>query len=231
MRSLLRSIVRTVTKRRVDKLGDTGFHGDTHLIALTDHLLEQASSFIETGTNVGTTTLHVARRNPDLQCISCEPWQPAYEAAARHAYPYANARIYNMDSISLLDMMADQWPAGPRVWWLDAHGWGFKWPLRAEVAEISANAVNEAMLIDDFQVPGLPEFGYEEYGTQVCSWDYIAPALARNPDAVYYPAYTERTSPHHPLRGWVLMLFGNGFSVEGCATSVRTATPALPNSL
>ena len=224
LKTLFRSAVRALRQRKgVDQLGALGFHGDQYLIDLTDHLLRQARSFIETGTNVGTTSLHVARRNLDLKCLTCEPWEPAYKAAAEHLAAYTNVRPYHMGSVEFLNILSGAWPPGPRVWWLDAHGWGFEWPLREELRRISTQPGADAVLVDDFKVPGLPEFGFDSYRGQTCSWEYIEPAIVEPPEAVYYPAYTEHTSRRHPLRGWILLVWGTQFDVEGCSTPLTRA--------
>jgi hypothetical protein len=52
-------------------------------------------------------------------------------------------------------------------------------------------------------------FGYDEYQGQVCSYEYVKDALDPvRRYKVYYPNYTEHTSPHHPLRGWGLIEYG-----------------------
>jgi len=96
------------------------------------------------------------------------------------------------------------------LYWLDAHGYGFKWPLREEIATLTGNCAKAFVLIDDFLVPGLDCFGYDRYENQICSFEYIADSMDRKHQyRVYFPHYTERTSKHHPLRGWVLIEFGH----------------------
>jgi len=59
-----------------------GFHGDRHLLRLIDLLAARAHTFLETGSNVGSTLGYVARRFPALDCISCEPDPAAHAVAA-----------------------------------------------------------------------------------------------------------------------------------------------------
>jgi hypothetical protein len=101
------------------------------------------------------------------------------------------------------------------LFWLDAHGYGFKWPLREEVSFITGHFQTAYVLIDDFKVPGLDCFGYDLYDGQECSFDYIRDALDESIEySLYYPSYTERTSRHHPLRGWGLIEFGHEAALE-----------------
>jgi hypothetical protein len=99
---------------------------------------------------------------------------------------------------------------GEVLFWLDAHGYGFEWPLREEVSVITTYWQKAYLLIDDFLVPGLDCFGYDEYKGQVCSFDYIKNSLNDQHEySLYYPPYIERTSKHHPLRGWGLIEYGH----------------------
>ena len=55
-----------------------------------------------------------------------------------------------------------------------------------------------------------PEFGFDEYDGQVCDFDYVKDSIQPGVGyRRYYPAYSEHTSPYHPLRGWVLFDIGH----------------------
>ena len=58
------------------------------------------------------------------------------------------------------------------LFWLDAHGYGFKWPLKDEVRFIAEKFKHAYILIDDFKVPGLGCFGFDEYGTDALAMMY-----------------------------------------------------------
>jgi hypothetical protein len=95
------------------------------------------------------------------------------------------------------------------MYWLDAHDYGFRWPLYDELRFITSEFSTAIILIDDAQIPGQPQFKYSSYEDQVCNTDYIVAALT--PGKTYkicYPIYTERTSPHHPLTGVITVSFG-----------------------
>jgi hypothetical protein len=173
---------------------------------------EQVFLFIETGANVGSTLAYVARKYPDIQCFSCEPDCAAFQRAKKNTEHLPNVTVRNTTSPDFLRWLAKQCPDcfSDALFWLDAHGRGFKWPLKEEVAFISANCASAYILIDDFKVPGLDAFGYDEYGGQECSFDYIKDVLQTNLEyRLYYPRYVERTSSYHPLRGWGLIEFGH----------------------
>lgn len=194
-----------------------GFHGDLHLMALVDILLSRSRYFIETGTNVGSTLKYVARKYPHIKCYSCEPDKRAYEFACRNTKEYRNVNLYNQASGEFIKEILTnntEVDRGPTLFWLDAHGYGFDWPLRQEIDLITRNWKQALILIDDFYVPGLECFGYDKYEEQICSFDWIKESI--NPKLqyhLYYPQYTDRTSKHHPLRGWGLIEYGSSDSL------------------
>ena len=198
---------------------ELGFHSDQYLLGLVDVLLPHCAYFVETGTHVGSTLAYVARTYPGVTCLSCEPSRQAFRQAVRNTRGLANAFIYNEDSETFLERLGARYPdlvSQEVLFWLDAHGQGFRWPLRAELAHITGKHRAAYVLIDDFQVPGRPHFGYDTYQDQSCSYDYIQSAL--NPKHrydFYYPDYAERTSTHEAMRGWVLIDFGHERPPEG----------------
>lgn len=212
MRFLLRGKARP-SPRRSAPLLDKGFHGDRYLLALIDELAEHTSSFVETGTNVGSTARYVGARWPRLPVHSCEPDGDAFRAAREATRALPNVVLYNLDAQRFLEQLYGSEPRlseQPVLFWLDAHGYGFEWPLRFEVSFITGRQTSGALLIDDFEVPGQPQFKFAAYDGQVCNWEYIRASLA--PGRTYrllYPQYRDRTSPHHPLTGYVAILFGD----------------------
>lgn len=193
-----------------------GFHGDRYLLALAHQLLDSAEVFIETGANVGSTLAYVARTFPSIRCLSCEPDEMAFREAVKNttAAGLGNVLVFQETSQNFLLRLAREHAdlfSRKTVFWLDAHDYGYQWPLRSEVAFVTAKFSCPYLFIDDFKVPGLDCFGYDEYQGQECSFEYIAGHLDRSHAyGICYPAYTERTSPHHPLRGWVLIACSDG---------------------
>lgn len=188
-----------------------GFHGDKSLLDLVDKIIPHVQLFIETGTNVGSTIAYVARSYPDLRCISCEAISDFFEIAKQNTRNLSNITLHQEQSHEFLKRL-EQDPgilsATPLVW-LDAHGYGFEWPLREEISFLTSQFKSAYILIDDFQVPGLNCFGYDAWGSSTCSFEYIKGSLS--PQRTYklcYPNYTDHTSSFHPLRGWGLITFG-----------------------
>ena len=88
--------------------------------------------------------------------------------------------------------------------WVDAHGYGFDWPLKEEVDYFTTNFSDSYIFIDDFKVPGKEMFKWDSYNEQECNYDYIKNNIKNNLN-VYYPAYEDHTSKIHPLTGWCLL--------------------------
>lgn len=211
MASYLLKVDRTIQENARYVHHHQGFHGDRYLIDCVDRLLPHIDCFVETGANVATTLCHVATRRADLECFSCEPDPDAFAIAEAYCSDYRNVRLYPQVSETfihtLLPNLAAEQPLG--LYWLDAHGNGFAWPLREEVEMITTLFDQAWMMIDDFLVPDLECFGYDAYDGQECSFEYIKASFnPRHSYEIYYPTYRERTSKHHPLRGWVLIAWG-----------------------
>ncbi len=196
--------------REMSKLMESGFHGDEYLQKLVCVLLEKCDYFVETGTNVGSTLAYVAKMYPHITCISCEPHKESYEEAIKNTSDYDNVTIYNITSQELIKILSAKEIFDKNIlFWLDAHGYGFEWPLKEEIAFITKEFNRAYVLIDDFKIPDKEMFGWDEYNDQICSFEYIKDSIfIKDEVSLYYPSYTEKTSAFHPLRGWCLISFG-----------------------
>lgn len=206
---------------------DIGFHGDQYLIDLAFGFMNKADAFIETGTNTGSTLVYVGRNFPSLPCYSCEPRKDAYEQAVRYSSELHNVNIRQIRSPEFLQALVDEKIIGEEdgcVFWLDAHGLGYQWPLQKEIGIITRSFKKFWIFIDDFKVPGHPQFGFDEYDGQICDFNYIRPHMYSGRDyTIYYPNYEIKTSSHHPLRGWILIMAGEaGAPVDCLATDCYT---------
>jgi hypothetical protein len=198
---------------RQSKFVEIGFHGDEYLLSLAESLSSRSNVFVETGSNVGSTLAYVAKNRPQLRCFSCEPDQSAFEQAVANTRKYSNVVLFKGTSQEFIEHLTKQEPeifSERCFFWLDAHGYGFEWPLKDELEFITQKFKSGYILIDDFKVPGRDDFIYDVYEGQVCSYDFVKDSL--NPEKtyqLYYPAYRDKTSKHHPLCGWGLLIFGD----------------------
>lgn len=194
---------------------NVGFHNDIYLLSLVDALVENGkiANFIETGTYEGTTLSYFSTKYPNISCMSCEPDKLRYNIANKKTANNKNVNLFNSLSQELINVIGTQHKYmfdEPTLFWLDAHGYGFEWPLLEEISFITNNFRQCYVLIDDFVVPKKPIFGYDSYDGQQCSNEYIKNSIVWNKSEykLFYPSYTEHTSPIHPLRGWGLYAHG-----------------------
>ncbi|WP_296622502.1 hypothetical protein [Marivirga sp.] len=213
MKKLLDSFLKKKKEDARMKFMSKGFHGDTYLLKLVDFIMAQnVVNFIETGTNVGSTLKYTADKFNKVNCYSCETDEIVYNKAISNLEGLNNIKLFNKDAIVFLNDLTHDFPKlseSKNLFWLDAHGYGFKWPLREEISYITENFINAYILIDDFKVPHLDAFGYDVYEEQECSFEYIKDYFSTTNYKLYYPDYTEKTSDYHPLRGWGLIILGD----------------------
>jgi FkbM family methyltransferase len=200
--------------RPVSTVFEVGFHGDRYLLDLIDQLMPETKAFIETGTNVGTTAHYIASKYPHVQVYSCEPDTAAFATAQQTTASDSNVHLYNQlspDFLYQLHREESHLLKTLNLYWMDAHDYGFQWPLHDEIRHITETLPSAIILVDDAKVQEHEtEFRYCSYNEQECDFDYITNALAAGKTyRVFYPAYTEHTSKHHPLIGTMGILHGD----------------------
>lgn len=194
--------------KNTDNLGYPGFHGDINLINLIFRLTSDVNQFIETGSFFGHTSYFYAKKFPDIDCYTCEIDFEHFEIANNYLKNVTNVKMFNQDSVKFLKNILQNEKKileKKSLIWLDAHGYGFEWPLKEEVKIITSNFKNYYLFIDDFKVPGLEnKFHYDKYGQQECSYEYIKNDIKGDYD-IYYPNYDYGTSYFEPPTGWCLI--------------------------
>ena len=194
-----------------DTVYPVGFHGDAYLLEVVELLLARSERFAETGSNVGSTLGWVARQHPDLPCLSCEPDSRSHDRATEHLSELDNVELFREPSGLFLDrLLRREVHRHATTFWLDAHGGDWEWPLEEEIRRISGRWDRAHVLVDDCRVPGRDWFGWDSYGGVDCGPELVLDSIAPGRDdwSLWVPAYRERTSEHHPLRGWCLLLLG-----------------------
>jgi hypothetical protein len=143
--------------------------------------------FVETGTYVGNTTEYFAKFNLPVITAESDPVHAAL--AAERLRPWQNVQLRTYDSVRALRELAQE-PidrAAPTLFYLDAH-WHEYLPLRDELEIALGQFANAVVLIDDFQVPDDPGYGFDSYGPgKTLNLDYLLAAKAP-PLAVYFPS-------------------------------------------
>jgi hypothetical protein len=189
-----------------------GFHGDRHLVQAMGRALTQATLFIETGANEGASLAYAASLRPDIPMRSSEPYATALATARARCAPYPLVRISDTPSPDALAEVLSEFPADKvdrPAFWLDAHFHGVPLPLGKEIATVTGAYERAHMFIDDFQIPDRPWFGFDAYPDGTICIDYLAKHLDRRHEyVIVFPRYKEKTSTHHPLRGWACVSWG-----------------------
>jgi hypothetical protein len=119
---------------------------------------------VETGTFRATTTEHVAQRFMG-PIYTCEINGRYFEYSKKRLEPFPNVYIERIDSRVFLRHLFKTNALSQRVvlFYLDAH-WNGQFPFREELAVIVRHRVKGLIMVDDFQVPFDPGYGFDDYG-------------------------------------------------------------------
>jgi hypothetical protein len=192
-----------------------GFHGDKFVVSLADYFLKQSNVFIETGSYVGITAFHVGKNYPSIDVFSCDIDAKVLKIARENCIRNRNIMLNTLASPEFLyKLFKDNCRLEDKTitCWLDAH-WYDYWPLKEEIAFLTSRIKKGFIMIDDFKVPGRPEFGFDVYNSNECSFDYIKDALdIAKAYKLIYPAYSkDEVEPRidlQPLRGVGVVVIG-----------------------
>ncbi|HMA48592.1 MAG TPA: hypothetical protein VKP60_02500, partial [Magnetospirillaceae bacterium] len=81
-----------------------------------------------------------------------------------------------------------------------------------EIALITRAYLRGHMFIDDFKIADRPWFGFDSYQDGTIDLDYALRHLNPRSDYVLtLPRYRDKSSTHHPLRGWACFSWGQDF--------------------
>lgn len=117
---------------------------------------------VETGTFRGSTTLFLAQNADGAAVYSCEHSGRNFHFAKRRLRGVPKIFLFNADSPKFVRDL--KIPRRARIlFYLDAH-WGEKLPLPKELALILEEFETFVIMVDDFEVPGDPGYGFDDYG-------------------------------------------------------------------
>ena len=156
---------------------------------------------IETGTYCGVTTEHLATLVESVVSIEVDP--SYYSVAKERLGGSSTISLRLADSRSVLEELSAQSHVTeqPTLFYLDAH-WGADLPLAAELTIICAAWSRAIVVIDDFEVPGDPGYGFDDYGPGARLDRSILPPLPG-----WWGAYPSLASGAESgaRRGWVVL--------------------------
>jgi hypothetical protein len=165
--------------------GAGGFHRDAMYRGVMLELLKAFpfTSFVETGTYHGYSTELVAIHHPNLPIFTSEVVENTYYIARAALKKYPNIHQTLGSSNEFIEKLVKDPAIGAfPLFFLDAH-WYKYWPLRDELRHIGNAKLKCVIVIDDFEVPGQPQFEFDVDGGakqgagENCNLGYIQPAL------------------------------------------------------
>jgi predicted O-methyltransferase YrrM len=184
------------------------FNGQRFRIALFSELLKRISpaAIIETGTYLGTTTEFMAKAG--LPVFTIEERLRNYGFARARLRWHRNVTLLHGDSRDVLRrLLRDRFlelSSKAVFFYLDAH-WNPDVPLIEELDIAFGQCPAAVVMVDDFQVPGDPGYGYDDYGSgKALTLDYIAPAVQAHGLAMFYPA-TRSSEETGARRGCIIL--------------------------
>lgn len=202
------STYRVLLDNLVGATGQDGFHEDIIYQGVIEQLLIRLpiTSFVETGTFLGDSTAHIAARYPSLPILSCEINDTYCKRAIKRLRRFQNIKVCHNSSVDFLNtFLASPLLGDLPLFYLDAH-WYDYWPLEDEIEAITSSVASAVIVIDDFHVPGYPDFGFDVGGLShtstsgksassalVCGLELILPRM--NPENNYnilFPHYTSQ---------------------------------------
>lgn len=143
---------------------DQAFNGDGYLAAEILRLKEShgITTFFETGTCLGSTTLWAAHHFPDVWTIEVNP-EFRKIAVKRFVDAAVHGKVITLEGSSpevIFGIHDSTMRLGKTLFFLDAH-WGDTCPLLREIEAISDKGIRPVIVIHDFYVPGRPDLGYD----------------------------------------------------------------------
>jgi predicted O-methyltransferase YrrM len=167
------------------------FNAQTGRVNIFKAILDECQpiALVETGTFVATTTCFLAQStSKPIYTVELDPKHYGY--ASERLRGYKNVFLEKGDSRSFLRRCVSKpnLQNGPVLFYLDAH-WEHDLPLAEEI-DIIFSALPEAIVIvDDFQVPGEPSYGYDDYGAgKALTSEYIAPSCQKFSLIKFFPS-------------------------------------------
>ena len=166
------------------------FNGQSGRMRLAERVIAECEfdCFVETGTWRGGTTAWFADTGQPVYTVELNPrW--AHFSRLRFGQN-DHVHLAEMDSAAFLKSLATnaRITESRVMFYLDAH-WNDRLPLAEELQIIASNFPSSVVMIDDFQVPDDPGYGFDDYGpgkrldvdyvvrSGVAEFDFFFPAL------------------------------------------------------
>ena len=143
---------------------------------------------VETGTYRGTTTEFFAGFNVPVLTVETNHRYYTYSKLRLRKMPQVT--VVRNESVQFLrnELPHERYGDGTTLFYLDAH-WYAGLPVREEIGIICNNVDCSIIMIDDFEVPNDPGYGYDDYGDgNKLSIDYLDPAPGDRDLLIFFPS-------------------------------------------
>ena len=168
------------------------FNGQTARQALFVEIIAKTrpDAIVETGTYLGETTELMSRTGLPVFAIGSNPRNYGFVRARFWRRP--NVRLLHADSrtglLKLFDGALRSLSSRTIFFYLDAH-WNDDLPLAEEIDIVFSRCPAAIVMIDDFEVPSDPGYGYDDYGPgKALVAGYIRPAIMAYQLQAFYPS-------------------------------------------
>lgn len=183
------------------------FNGQECREAIVRSLLEALpiDLVIETGTYRGSTTDRL-REITKAPIVTIEASRRYYEYSRRRLASSSQVQVINGDSVRQIRRIAsssDHDPSARVFAYLDAHS-GSSLPARYEILELLSGWDEFCAVIDDFEVPGDPGYGFEDYGPGAVLDGTLFEGLPLAGVSYFYPSVPSADETGH-RRGWIVV--------------------------
>jgi hypothetical protein len=160
---------------------------------------------VETGTFRGTTAEWFAGLGLPMETVEIN--ERFYAFSKRRLAPFPNAKIALGSSVDFLfDRIEHKIaPSDARqLFYLDSH-WENHLPLRQELELIFSNYLSAVVVIDDFQVPDDPGYGFDHYSEEdSLTLNYLSSVSLPRSLTCFYPS-TKSEHETGARRGWIVV--------------------------
>lgn len=159
-----------------------GFEGDTFLADKVKSLIDKfgVKWAIETGTYRAATTKRLSEWVELVNTIEID--HENFNISKDVLRPYHKALPHRGSSNEVLPRILKYYSSREQIpqtlFYLDAH-FNLYCPLLDELNIIAEYKLKPVIVIHDFQVPGHPELGFDEYNGQPFTWEWIKESVEK----------------------------------------------------
>jgi hypothetical protein len=193
------------------------FNGQSGRRALWGSLMAdfRPLAIVETGSYRGTTTEYLGRAGLPVFTVEYSPRNFAF--VLRRFWRHRDIKVFLGDSRTCLRRLFGgqlrRFLGGVIAFYLDAH-WGGDLPLAEEIEIIFGLCPKAVVVVDDFEVPGDPGYGFDDYGPgRRLTDEYIAHLVRQFDLMVAYPVMPS-SEEDGSRRGCVVLVTTDEFKAK-----------------